>query len=274
MARDPDRKILLTARVSNVVRRTVSQPAWMLESLRLGRDRRREARRDFSLEWYAEHLVSDEEAAAAVLGISEREYPTLVAGLWRPRGDSGGLPARWNGRPELLELVGAAVSVTSPKVVVETGVASGFTTAVTLAAMQRNGRGHLYSVDLPSLSVGEREVVGRVVPAELRRRWTLVTGPSRQVLPALVERVAPLDLIVHDADHTYESQLDEYRTAWPMLRGGGRLISDDVANPAFMDFAADVGARPYLVPGRSDRHRDSAVGLMRKPEAGVAPGRM
>jgi predicted O-methyltransferase YrrM len=265
---------LRAAQLRNGVRRTVSRPTWMLENVRLASNRRRAARREFSLDWYAEHLVSDGEAAAAVLEIPERVYLTAVAELWKPESDPDAPQARWDGRDELLDLVGAAVSITKPQVVVETGVASGVTTAVALAAMQRNGRGHLYSVDLPSLRVDEQDFVGRAVPEELKRRWTLVTGPSRRVLPALVERVAPLDIFVHDADHTYESQLAEYTTAWPMLRDGGVLISDDVANPAFVDFAARVGARPHLVPGRSERHRDSAVGLMRKrARSESAPGR-
>ena len=81
------------------------------------------------------------------------------------------------------------------------------------------------------------------------------------MLGPLVARVAPLDVFLHDALHTYSSQLREYRTAWPHLRAGGVLISDDVGNPAFVEFAAEVGARPYLVTGPS---RESAVGLLRK----------
>lgn len=251
--------------LTRAVGRGASRPTWMLEKARLARNRRKEARREFSLSRYADYLASDREAAAAVLDVPEPEYRAAVAQLWKPERAPDAPQAGWEGRDELLDLVGAAVSITKPEVVVETGVAAGITTAVTLAAMRRNGRGHLYSVDMPSLHVDEREFVGSAVPEELEGRWTLVSGPSRHVLPGLVERAAPLDIFIHDADHTYDSQLTEYVTAWPMLRDGGLLISDDVSNPALMDFAARVGARPRLVPGRSERHRDSAVGLMRKP---------
>jgi hypothetical protein len=40
------------------------------------------------------------------------------------------------------------------------------------------------------------------------------------------------------------------------------LISDDVNNPAFLEFAREVEARPHLVAGPS---RSDAVGLLRKP---------
>jgi hypothetical protein len=39
------------------------------------------------------------------------------------------------------------------------------------------------------------------------------------------------------------------------------LVSDDVGNPAFIEFASEVGVRPHLVPGSRS---DSVVGLVRK----------
>jgi hypothetical protein len=109
--------------------------------------------------------------------------------------------------------------------------------------------------------------VGGLVPDKLKHRWTLELGPSRKVLPALVSRVAPLDIFLHDAEHSYRSQWEEYATAWPHLRRAGVVLSDDVANPALIEFAAQVGAGPYLV---GDPNATSAVGLLRK-EAGPAP---
>jgi predicted O-methyltransferase YrrM len=81
------------------------------------------------------------------------------------------------------------------------------------------------------------------------------------VLVPLLHKVEPIDLFIHDANHAYSAQLREYRAAWPYLRPGGVLVSDDVGNPAFVEFAAEVGARPYLVPGSRS---ESVVGLLRK----------
>ncbi len=92
-------------------------------------------------------------------------------------------------------------------------------------------------------------------------RWTLHVGPSRTLLPGLARKLAPIDLFLHDSDHSYVAQYEEYRQAWPHLAGGACLISDDVSNPAFAEFAAHVGERPYLIapPGH-----DAAVGLLVK----------
>jgi hypothetical protein len=89
---------------------------------------------------------------------------------------------------------------------VETGVANGFSTAFALLALDRNGEGHLHSVDLPR-EVGRayesrhllrgrgacRHPVGLGVrladPAELKERWTLVLGRTQDELPPLLERL-------------------------------------------------------------------------------------
>jgi predicted O-methyltransferase YrrM len=143
---------------------------------------------------------------------------------------------------------------------VETGVAQGLTSSAILEAMERNGRGHLYSVDLPPLHA-DRAFIGRLIPQAVRHRWTLVVGPSRKMLLPLVRRVASLDAFLHDAEHSYESQREEYLTVWPHLRPGGVLLSDDVANPAFVEFADEARTGSVLV---GDADGSSAVGLLRK----------
>ncbi|MGH9279341.1 MAG: class I SAM-dependent methyltransferase, partial [Acidimicrobiales bacterium] len=81
------------------------------------------------------------------------------------------------------------------------------------------------------------------------------------LLPALAQDMAPVDLFVHDGDHSYAGQFEEYHNAWPHLAAGGSLVSDDVHTPAFTDFAAEVGARPYLIA--PPRH-NAAVGFLVK----------
>jgi predicted O-methyltransferase YrrM len=213
-------------------------------------------------ERFREYFATEAEAVSATLGVSQDEYRNAVASLWKPERDPAEPLSVWTARNELLDLLGAIVRLMRPEVVVETGVALGFSTATMLAAMRDNDRGHLYSVDLPHVQYGHDRETGSAVPPELRDRWTLRLGPSQKLLPALLEEVGPLDLFIHDANHAYSAQLREYRTSWPHIRPGGLLASDDVGNPAFVEFAAEVGARPYLVPGSRP---ESVVALLRKP---------
>jgi predicted O-methyltransferase YrrM len=243
------------------LRSLVHQPKWFILNVRQAPRWWLDQRKAVSPERFREHFTSEAGAVSAVLDVSADEYQAAVDSLWRPQRDSSEPLSVWTARNELLDLVGGLVALMRPAVVVETGVALGFSTATILAAMRANGEGHLYSVDLPHVQYGHQRETGSAVPANLCDRWTLRLGRSEKLLPPLLREVAPIDLFIHDANHAYSAQLREYRTAWPYLRQGGVLVSDDVGNPAFVEFAAEVGARPYLVPGSRS---DSAVGLLGK----------
>jgi len=199
-------------------------------------------------------------AVAATLGVTQPEYEKTVAELWKPEvTHTGGR----NARDELQDVIGAVVRLTHAMVVVEIGGAIGLTSAVILGALEANGDGVLYSVDLPRQQSPE-EVVESAVPDRLRPRWALEPGPSGRLLPELVQHVAPIDVCLHNTDHTHAGQLEEHRTVWPELRSGAVLVSYDVRSPAFLEFAREVGAEPRLI-GANDEH--APVGIIRKPPA-------
>jgi hypothetical protein len=116
-------------------------------------------------------------AVAGAVGVTEAEYETAVGALWKPQVRDTGALADWNAREELQDVIGAVVRLTRPMVVVETGVAMGLTCAVILAALDSNGDGQLYSVDLPALQSRPEEFVGSAVPDKLKSRWTLERVP-------------------------------------------------------------------------------------------------
>ena len=80
------------------------------------------------------------------------------------------------------------------------------------------------------------------MPGDLRSRWTLHLGSSKDLLPSVLEESGDLDLFYHDSLHTFEHILWECRTAGRFLRDGGILLSDDIFwNRAFWVFAREVG---------------------------------
>jgi predicted O-methyltransferase YrrM len=131
-----------------------------------------------------------------------------------------------------------------PEIVVETGVANGVSSAHILLALQKNERGVLYSVGLDDpqyLPAGKS--LGWIIPASLKSRWNLLMGDSLLLLPSLLAKLRTIDVFIHDSLHTYDHMLWEYRTAFPYLRTGGLLFSDDAAwNPAFCDYCREVAA--------------------------------
>jgi len=150
--------------------------------------------------------------------------------------------------PSLAETEYVLTRLRAPRVVVETGVWRGMSSWTILAALERSGSGTLVSVDFPPLDAVQRVEVGHLVPGELRSRWRLELGPSRQVLPPLLREYAPVGIFVHDSDHTYFNMMREFAQGWRALAPGGVLVSDDVeANDAFLRFARRCGRQPYVV---------------------------
>jgi len=129
-----------------------------------------------------------------------------------------------------------------PEIVVETGVANGVSSAYILLALQKNQKGTLYSIGLNDpqyLPTGKS--LGWIVPDSLKTRWKLLTGDSLVLLPSLLDQLGRIDLFIHDSLHTYDHMLWEFRTAFPHLRPGGLLFSDDAGwNAAFSDFCKEV----------------------------------
>jgi len=249
---------MATRKLANATRRALRNPRWLRETVRTKLRTRADRDRSFSLSDHAEHLRSVVEALSDAFGGDDAEYRSLISRVRIPTAPDGSV---WGGGRDILDLTGAVVLLRRPSVVLETGVAMGFSTAVILAAMDDNDAGELHSIDLPPLQVDAETFVGAVVADELRGRWTLHAGPTRILLPELARKLAPLDLFVHDSDHSYAGQYEDYRQGWPHLARGACLISDDVCNAAFTDFAAEVEERPYLIapPGQ-----DAAVGFLVK----------
>ena len=115
-----------------------------------------------------------------------------------------------------------------PVTVVETGVAHGLLGRVILEGLQRNGTGHLWSVDLPAVDPALHHEIGIAIPEDLRSRWTYVEGTSRQRLPELVRRLQQIDLFIHDSLHTARNTCFELETVWPALPPGGVAVVDDI----------------------------------------------
>jgi len=159
----------------------------------------------------------------------------------------------------------AVLRTLRPEIAVETGVANGFSTAFSLLALEANGTGHLHSIDLPrevgrDYEQGEfYEGEGRagipagtepgwLIPQALKERWTLILGRSQEELPPLLGRLGPIDSFMHDSEHSFDCMWFEFSSAWPALRPGGVLLSDDVnSTQAFQRFAAEQGREPVFL---------------------------
>lgn len=137
--------------------------------------------------------------------------------------------------------------ILKPEIVVETGVAEGFSSSLILYALKKNNKGNLYSIDLPNQpgqNLEEDKTTGWLVPEYLRKRWALILGSSREKLPGLLNNLKKLDIFYHDSDHSYDNMMFEFEEAKKILKPEGILISDDITeNDAFFDFCREYNLK-------------------------------
>ena len=111
--------------------------------------------------------------------------------------------------------------------IAETGVGPGSTTTAILEA-SRAFRGKLFSFDL-GIKYGESEdrPVGFIVPEDLKDRWTLVLGDTRETLSGKLSYFGPFDVFFHDSEHTYDHVTFELETAYANLRKKFLIVVDN-----------------------------------------------
>ena len=127
---------------------------------------------------------------------------------------------------EIAELLHGFVRAVKPKVVVETGTHKGFSALVIAKALQQNGEGHLYTVDLEDHKVRallDRFGVGKLV--------TVSNMYSAKFLKSMRADTV-VDLLWLDADHTKEAVLEEFMAAERLLRPGSYVgFHDTIIDP-------------------------------------------
>ncbi len=155
---------------------------------------------------------------------------------------NGPFRTTYNGDRRLADLCYAVCRALKPRIVVETGVAYGVTSAYILQAMAMNGIGALHSIDLPpvaALDPSKESFVGILVPPRLRNRWSLHRGTSARILPELLLELGEVDMAVLDSRFTYEVKFEEMRMLKPALASSSVLIADDVdRSSAFKDWVS------------------------------------
>jgi hypothetical protein len=173
----------------------------------------------------------------------------------------------WNdGDAGLARAIWCFVRHRVPRVVVETGVAHGVTSRFILEALEKNGNGHLYSIDRPPLERSWRAEIGIAVGNRYADRWTYIKGSSRRHLAELLARLGQIDLFIHDSMHSEHNVRFEIDRAWTALRACGAIVVDDIdANRGFHSFTQALPGQPSVIceaePLQPDTRRFNHKGL-------------
>ena len=115
------------------------------------------------------------------------------------------------------------------------------TTALVLNALERNGRGHLTSIDLPPLAAASGAFTGILVPEELRPRWTLHLGSSRKHLGGVLTRVGTPGVFLSSSANVFA--LERYESiGLPYLVPGGVALFNNIPK----EFQEYAGTRDHV----------------------------
>ena len=170
----------------------------------------------------------------------------------------------------------ALTRIVRPERIVETGGTPGKSSSFILRALERNGAGHLWTVDLAPPSADGRELnpceghsftphgltSGWAIPSALLERHTVVSGDAREKLPPLLQSLGSIDIFIHDSDHSHEHMMWEFEVAFPYVRPGGVIWSDDIlGNSAWPHFCRSHGLEQcdFTSQGAA-RKRESSFG--------------
>jgi hypothetical protein len=173
----------------------------------------------------------------------------------------------WNdGDAGFVRAIWCLVRSLRPRHVVETGVAHGLTSRFILEALEKNGAGHLWSIDRPPMEREWKVHIGIAVDGPFRHRWSYILGSSRRRLPNLLCQLGEIDLFVHDSLHSERNVRFEMDHAWVALRPGGAIVVDDIdVNRGFRSFTLSLSGYRSLVcesePLRPDLRRFNKKGL-------------
>jgi hypothetical protein len=139
--------------------------------------------------------------------------------------------------------------VSAPKVIVETGVAAGFSSFAFLSAIKSNGLGHLYSSDRAYLRAkGDTSYVGSLVSSDLKCFWTLDLNGDDIALPRFIDSInSKVGIFHYDSDKSYLGRSRALSLILKVSSSQSIFIFDDIQdNSHFKDLVLSSGL-PFRV---------------------------
>ena len=130
-----------------------------------------------------------------------------------------------------------------PERVLELGTNLGVAAAYLNAALDLNGTGHLTTIEGdPTLA----ELASEHLEATSERAADVIQGRFQDVLPKLLPRVAPLDLVFLDGHHEDRPTRDYFAQIAPHLAPHALVVFDDVEpwRGVYRAYRAVMGANP------------------------------
>jgi len=150
-----------------------------------------------------------------------------------------------------------------PQIVVETGVAAGYSSQAILSAIDRNQYGTLYSSDFPYFRLENPEqYIGYVVDDHLKHNWKLYIEGDNANLPSIARSIDHIDLFHYDSDKSYAGRKWVMETLSTLLTPNAIVLMDDIQdNSFFRDFVQARSEHEWHV----FRYENKYIGMIGNP---------
>ena len=91
-----------------------------------------------------------------------------------------------------------------PKIILETGVAYGFSSYAIFLALNKNKYGKLYSSDFPYFREKNPEnLIGIVVPKKFKTNWNLYISGDKNNIKEIYRKTKEVNFVHYDSDKSY-----------------------------------------------------------------------
>jgi hypothetical protein len=120
----------------------------------------------------------------------------------------------------------------NPKIIVETGVAAGWSSLSILTAIEKNGNnGKLFSSDFPLFRFSDPEnVIGILVPEKLKKNWNLDIRGDDFALPQFIREIPSIDIFHYDSEKSYRGRQRAWDLVVNSLSNNAVVLFDDIQN--------------------------------------------
>jgi predicted O-methyltransferase YrrM len=160
-----------------------------------------------------------------------------------------------------IHLLYDCVRLLKAKIVLETGVAYGWSSLSILKALFELKNGKLLSVDMPYPAKKNENDVGIVVPNYLKKNWILIRKPDNPgIIEALSLAGGKIDLCHYDSDKSWWGRDFAYPILWNAIKPNGLFITDDIQDNLYFSNFVEKNSLKFTVV----EFEGKFVGMIRK----------
>jgi predicted O-methyltransferase YrrM len=129
-----------------------------------------------------------------------------------------------------------------PKVVLETGLAYGFSTVFLLSALREIGRGRHIAIDHLQSSLWQGVGTQRGLQLGVEDRFSVIEERAEQVLPQLAAERLRVQFVYIDGDHRFDGVMLDFTLAARLCGVGAVIVFDDLWMPSMRCLARYIKA--------------------------------